>query len=180
MTDIKIIETQTQKHIHRNNNTHTETHTHRETHTEFRMTNQVLSMWKIMSWSRKNCRIYDTLHFLSECGRQHERFLPILFLSFKVQPGEIYTCAMGIYPSVWQYGCPIDPVFFLCILYRIIDAMWNMRDIFTVFLWRSYIPLSASVQDDSKNWEWTFPTMINQRACDYPHRECSCFILLKG
>lgn len=89
----------------------------------------------------------------------------------------------------WEYTHPCDSMtapliqfFFLCILYRITDVigLWHMRDIFTVFLWRSYIPLSASVQDDSKNWEWTFPTMINQRTCDYPHRECSYFILLKG
>lgn len=94
--------------------------------------------------------------------------------------GDLYLCHGNIPIRVTVWLPHWSSFFFLCILYRIIDAigLWHMRDIFTIFLWRSYSPLSASVQDDSKNWEWTFPTMINQRTCDYPHRECSYFILL--
>lgn len=96
--------------------------------------------------------------------------------------GRFILVPWGYFHLCDSMAAPLIQFFFLCTLYRNIDAigLWLMRDIFTIFLWSSYIPYSASVQDDSKNREWTFPRMINQRVWDYPPRKCSSFILLKG
>lgn len=137
-----------------------------------------------MLWSRKSCRMHDALYCSPNVEDNMNYFYLFFWCPSRYTLGNfgLVVCDTGIFPAMWQYGCFIKPDIFLCIRYRNLDAigLWHMRDIFTIFLWRSYIPWPTSCSRTPRIESKPFQLWLSQRVWDYTPWECTSFILLMG